>query len=95
MHPQRNVSVCSCVTMQGKIFIMKTAGKSSEDVEDFTHMRAIVSKQNHIHRGAKNRLKSVNSCHCAYQNFLSSCLLSQNIIKSHNSRVSCDVLQEF
>jgi hypothetical protein len=95
MDPQREDSVCSCVTMQGKIFIMKTAGKSSENVEDFTYLGETVNKQNHIHREAKNRLKSVNICHCAYQNLLSSCFVSQNIIKSHNSRVSCDVLQKF
>ena len=52
--------------------------------------------QYHIHRReANNRLKSVNGYHCAYQNLLSSCLVPQNIIKPHNSRVSCDVLHEF
>jgi len=81
--------------MQGKTIIMKTAGKSSENVEDFTNLGERVNKQNHIHREAKNRLKLVNSCHCAYQNLLSSRLVSQNIIKLHNSKVSCDVLQEF
>jgi len=91
MDPQRNVSVYSCVTMQGKIIIMKTDGKSSENVEDFTYLGERVN----IHREAKNKLKSVKVCHCAYQNLLSSCLVSQNIIKSHNSRVSCDYLQEF
>jgi len=38
--------------MQGKIIIMKTAGKSSENVEDFTYLGGTINKQNHIHRAA-------------------------------------------
>lgn len=45
MDPQRNVSVCSCVTVQGKIIIMKTAGKSSGNVEDFTYLGETVNKK--------------------------------------------------
>jgi len=75
MDPQRHASVCSCVTMQGKIIFMKTAAKSPGNVEDFTFLGETVNKQNHIHREAKNRLKSVNSYHCAYKNPLSSYLV--------------------
>jgi hypothetical protein len=52
----------------------------SEHVLQFKYLGTAVTSQNFIQEEIKRRFNSGNACYYSFQNLLSSCLLSKNVV---------------